>query len=157
MHEQSAGLNNAALSGIAGALALTTVHQVARAMTDNAPRMDIVGIRAIASGLRAAGANPGRADSLYPVALAGDIACNSAYYALVATGRRPNVWARGVLLGIGAGIGALLLPRRLGLGDPPHSHRISNQIMTVAWYLIGGLAAAATAECLRDRKPSLAL
>ena len=157
MHEQSLGMNEAALAGLAGALALTTIHQAARAVTDDAPRMDIVGIRALASGLRATGANPGSADSLYPVALAGDIVCNTAYYALVAAGRRPNVWARGVVLGLGAGIGALLLPRRLGLGDPPRSHRLANQIMTVAWYLLGGLAAAATAECLRDREPNLAM
>ena len=157
MHEQSGGLNNAALSGLAGALALTTVHQIARAVSDDAPRMDIVGVRAIAIGLRASGANPGSADTLYPVALAGDIACNSAYYALVAAGRRPNVWMRGVLLGLGAGVGALVLPRRLGLGDPPRSHRVANQIMTVAWYLIGGLAAAATAECLRETEPHLAM
>jgi hypothetical protein len=157
MHEQPIGLNNAALAGLAGAVALTTVHQVALAVTDEAPRMDIVGIRAIASSLRATGANPGTPDRLYPVALAGDIACNSAYYALVATGRRPNVWMRGVLLGLAAGIGALVLPRRLGLGDPPRSHRVANQIMTVAWYLIGGLAAAATAECLRETEPHLAM
>ena len=157
MDEQPIGLNGAALAGLAGAVALTTVHQVARAVTDDAPRMDVVGVRAIASGLRAAGADARDAASLYPVALAGDLACNSAYYALVAAGRRPNVWVRGTLLGIGAGVGALLLPRAMGLGDPPRSHRLANRIMTVAWYLIGGLAAAATAECLRDREPHLAM
>ena len=134
------------------AVTLTPVHQVARAVTEDAPRMDVVGMRAIEKGIRAAGAEPGSADSLYPVALAGDIACNSAYYALVAAGRHPNVWARGVMLGLGAGLGALLLPRRLGLGDPPRSHRMANQIMTMAWYPIGGLAAAATAACLRERE-----
>ena len=157
MHEQDIGMNKAALAGLAGAVALTTVPQVARAVTDDAPRMDVVGVRAIARGLRASGSDPGSAEALYPIALAGDIACNSAYYTLVAAGRRPNVWLRGTALGLAAGVGALLLPRRMGLGDPPRSHRVANQIMTVAWYLIGGLAAAATAECLRDREPHLAM
>ena len=156
MHEHPMGVNDAALSGVAGALALTTVHQIARAVTDDAPRMDVVGVRALASGLRAARTQPPPDHrTLYRWALAGDLACNSAYYALVAAGRRPNVWLRGAVLGLGAGIGALLLPQALGLGAPPRSHRTANQIMTVGWYLIGGLAAAATAHCLRTRESHL--
>jgi hypothetical protein len=132
-------------------VALTTVHQIARVVTEDAPRMDVVGMRAIAQGWRAAGAEPpADRDALYRWALAGDLACNSAYYALVAAGRRQNVWLRGTMLGLGAGIGALLLPQALGLGAPPRSSRVANQIMTVAWYLVGGLAAAATAQCLRS-------
>jgi hypothetical protein len=59
------------------------------------------------------------------------------------------VWPRAVALGLAAGIGALVLPRRLGLGDPPRSFRPANQVMTVAWYLLGALATAAAAKPLR--------
>jgi hypothetical protein len=55
-------------------------------------------------------------------------------------------------MGLLAGIGALVLPQRMGLGDPPHSELLSNKIMTVAWYTLGGLAAACTANWLAGRR-----
>lgn len=135
------------IAGAAGALALTAVHQAARAVTDDAPRMDVVGMRALARGLGAAGAEPrGHEDAMYAATLAGDLLSNSAYYALATT------YPRGVALGLAAGIGALLLPEPMGLGTPPKSDRLPNRVMTVAWYLIGGLVAAATARRLADRR-----
>ena len=93
---------------------------------------------------------PGPA-TLHTAAFAGDILCNTAYYSLATT------WTRGILLGLAAGVGALVLPPRMGLGDPPKSDRLSNKVMTVAWYLAGGLAAAATATrltSLREQPPA---
>ena len=140
---------DALLSGMAGAAALTAVHQAAQMVSDNAPRMDVVGMRAIARGKNAAAAGADSSTqhpSLYNMALAGDLLFNSAYYSLATT------WARGAALGLIAGIGALLLPKRMGLGDPPGSEHVSNQVMTVAWYVVGGLAAAWTAQCLAERR-----
>lgn len=139
-------IGDAALSGVAGAVAVTAVHQVARRLTDNAPRMDVLGVRALTRGAHMADIPvPGPA-TLQTAALAGDIVCNSAYYSLATT------WTRGIVLGLAAGVGALVLPQRLGLGAPPKSDRLPNKVMTVAWYLFGGLAAAATATRLATRQ-----
>ncbi len=139
--------DDALVSGMAGAVALTTVHQTALLITDSAPRMDVVGMRALARGAAAAGFElPHGHKGLYGATLAGDLICNAAYYSLATT------YVRGAALGLAAGLGALLLPERMGLGTPPKSERLSNQVMTVAWYLIGGLAAAATAQCLTSRR-----
>lgn len=135
-------------AGAAGAVALTSVHQIARAVTRDAPRMDVVGSRAIARTIRATGGTPPPPSTLRRWALAGDLFANSAYYSLVACGRDAHVWRRAVGLGLAAGLGALLLPARMGLGDPPKSDRVPNQIMTVAWYLLGGLATAAASRQL---------
>lgn len=43
-----------------------------------------------------------------------------------------------------------MLPKPLGLGDPPNAHLPGTQLMTVAWYLLGGMVAAA-AFAARDR------
>lgn len=143
----STTLHDSLISGAAGAVALTAVHQAARALTDNAPRMDVVGMRALARGATAAGAeSPKTHAGLYGATLAGDLIANSVYYSLATT------YTRGTILGVMAGIGALVLPERMGLGVPPKSELLSNRVMTVAWYLIGGLAAAATAQCLRARR-----
>ena len=107
--------------------------------------MDVVAERGIARGLEALGTRPPGEPALYRWALGGDLFANSAYYSLVACGSHPHVWRRGVALGLAAGAGALLLPGRIGLGEPPRSDRLDNQVMTVAWYVIGGLAAAAFA------------
>ena len=143
---------DAIISGMAGAAALTAVHQAARLVTDSAPRMDVVGMRAIARGRDAAGSPAALAGAtqqnpaLHNMALAGDLVFNSAYYSMATT------WTRGAALGLIAGIGALVLPQKLGLGDPPKSELLSNQVMTVAWYVIGGLAAAWTAQCLAEKR-----
>jgi hypothetical protein len=144
------------LAGACGAVALTAVHQLARRMTDDAPRMDVLGERAIARTVQAAGGTLPMQPRLHRWALAGDLVANSAYYSLVACGRHAHMWKRGVAMGLAAGAGALVLPRRIGLGDPPRSHHVPNQIMTVAWYLIGGLAAAGAGRALKAAAPAAA-
>lgn len=138
-------------AGVVGAVTLTAVHQMAQRISGDAPRMDVLGERAIAKSLMAAGAAVPDPPRLHRWALAGDLAANSAYYALVACGRNANVWRRGLALGLAAGAGALLLPQRIGLGEPPRADRVANQVMTIAWYLVGGLAAAAAGQGLRAR------
>jgi hypothetical protein len=141
--------SSALAAGVCGAVALTAVHQLARRVSDDAPRMDVLGERAIARTVHAAGGTLPMPRTLHRWALAGDLVANSAYYSLVACGRDAHLWTRGVAMGLAAGAGALVLPRRIGLGDPPRSQHIPNQIMTVAWYVIGGLAAAAVGQGLR--------
>ena len=142
-------ITSSLLAGLAGATALTAVHQLARRYVPNAPRMDVLGKRALnrlSSGQTAA-LPP---EDLERITLAGDLVANSAFYALVGAGTARQAWPRGVALGLAAGAGALLLPERLGLGPAPHSQSGANQIMTVAWYLIGGLAAATALQALRS-------
>ena len=146
MNDSSYGWGQALAAGAVGAVALTTVHQFARLFTDEAPRMDVVGGRAIERGVSAAGGEPPHGERLLNWTLAGDLLANTTYYALVAYGREPHVWRRATALGLAAGAGALVLPRPMGLGDPPHSGSRANQVMTVAWYLIGALAAAAASR-----------
>jgi hypothetical protein len=145
-------------AGMVGAVALTSVHQLARRMTEAAPRMDVLGERAIG---RAAAATCGTVPSrstLHRWALAGDLLANSAYYSLVTCGRDAHVWTRAVGLGLAAGVGALVLPARIGLGDPPNSDQLANKVMTIAWYLLGGLAAAAAGQRIKGaaRRSALA-
>jgi hypothetical protein len=146
-----ASWGRALAAGAVGAATLTAVHQAARRFSDDAPRMDVLGERAIARILEQRGEPLPPPGTLHRWALAGDLAANSIYYSLIACGSRASVWTRAVALGLGAGAGALVLPRPLGLGTPPKSDRIANQVMTVAWYLIGGLAAAAAGHAMQPR------
>ena len=135
-------------SGIVGATALTAVHETARHLIPHAPRMDVIGGRAITRPLRAAGVRPPRWNRVFWYTLAGEAISNSLYYSLVGIGPRRHAWKRGLLLGLGAGLGAAFLPPVMGLGRQPHRRAPFTQLLTIAWYTVGGLAAAATFRAL---------
>jgi hypothetical protein len=139
------------LAGLVGAVALTSVHQLGTRWLPDAPRMDVVGMRAMTAARRSAGLAVPGPRQLYRQTMAGDIASNAIYYSLVGVGPPAGRWWRAAALGMAAGVGALLLPRPMGLGDPPHSDSPRNQVLTVAWYTMGGLAAAATMDALERR------
>jgi hypothetical protein len=133
-------------SGLVGACALTLIHETARRYFDDAPRMDVVGMRAIARTLRAVDVNP--PIPLHEAALVGDIVSNSIYYGLVGVGDSEDALRNGALLGLAAGLGAVFLPEPLGLGRQPARNSTETNLMTVAWYLLGGLAAGAAYRAL---------
>ena len=146
----------AGLVGLAGAVTVTAVHHAAKAaVPETAPRMDVLGRRAIAKTIRAAGGEPPDTDRLQMMALAGDLISNTLYYALVGTGGGRGAWTKGSLLGAAAGLGAVVLPPHLGLGSAPSRRTPQTKAMSFAWYLLGGLAAAGAARLLdRGVRPS---
>lgn len=137
-------------SGLVGAVALNLLHETARQFIADAPRVDVLGKRAIAAAYDATGHEPPPDDELYALAMAGDIVSNSLYYSLVGMGDRRNALLCGALLGFGAGVGAVALPGKLGLGSAPSARTPATQAMTIAWYTVGGLAAAAAYRMLSD-------
>lgn len=133
-------------SGLVGACALTLVHEAARRYIDDAPRMDVVGMRALARGLRAVDIDP--PIPLHEAALVGDIVSNSLYYGLVGLGEPEDGVRNGALLGLAAGVAAVYLPEPLGLGRQPAKNSTETNLLTVAWYVLGGLAAGAAFQAL---------
>lgn len=135
------------LGGVAGALALTAVHEVGRRLLTRAPRMDEVAMRGLRRVLPGRQRDPRR---LHQLALGGDLISNAVYYSAIAAPTPKETWTRAVVLGTAAGVGALLLPERLGLGAPQNSEHRANQVMTIGWYLAGALAAAFVATRVRE-------
>jgi hypothetical protein len=147
-------MSTAAASGLAGACALTLIHESARQVIPNAPRMDILGMRAIAKSLRLLKQEPPSGERLHNITLVGDIISNSAYYSLVGVGKPERALLRGILLGLAAGLGAVLLPGPLGLGNAPSARTPETKVMTVGWYVAGGIAAAVAYRLLSKRTNS---
>ena len=135
-------------SGLVGACALTLVHETARRYIDDAPRMDVVGMRAIAKTFRAVDAEP--PVPLHETALVGEMVSNSLYYGLVGLGEPGDGVRNGALLGLAAGVAAVYLPEPLGLGRQPAKNSTETNLLTVAFYLLGGLAAGAAYQALSD-------
>lgn len=145
-------ISKALVSGLAGAVALTLTHETLRRLVPEAPRMDVLGMRAISKILKKAGSQPPADSELRTWAMVGDVISNSLYYSLAGTGK--DAWLRGGLLGAGAGAGAVLLPGPMGLGTDPSNRTNSTRAMTVGLYLLGGMVAAAVGSALacEDKK-----
>lgn len=141
-------------SGVVGAATLTAVHETARQYIPGAPRIDIIGKRAIARPMKAMGLQPPAGNRLYWTTLAAEVVSNGVFYGLVGAGGRKNAWRRGIIMGAAAGLGAAFLPPFMGLGRQPQRKTPWTQLMTIAWYLASGVAAAAAARCPRmeDRR-----
>jgi hypothetical protein len=137
--------------GLAGALVLTGLHEVARRLLPHAPRMDVIGERALSRTLRLSGRRPPRGRRLYGATLAGELVSNMLYYSLAGSGSRSNRLRQGLLVGLAAGLGAVLLPPRLGLGHPPGERAPLTPLLTLAWYTAGGLAAALVTRMFEER------
>jgi hypothetical protein len=112
-------ITTALLNGLAGAVALTVLHETVRRVRSDAPRMDTLGRRALAKGLEAARLETPSEDRLQAVAMGGDIVANTLLYSLACLGK-PSP-ARGAALGALAGVGSLVLAPLMGLGSRPGS------------------------------------
>jgi hypothetical protein len=144
--------------GLVGATALTLVHEGARRVLKHPPRMDVLGKRSLKKGIRFFGGEPAHGRRLHRQTLAADVLSNGLFFSLVALGRPKRPYLRGALLGLAAGLGAVVLPPRLGLGRAPSRARPSTSLLTVAWYTLGGLVAArATRKLLARQEPTLPL
>lgn len=139
-------------SGLVGATALTAIHESARKTFADAPRMDVLGERAIAKSMKLVGSQPPCEENLHSAALVGDVISNSLYYSLVGLGEPKTAVLRGAILGLAAGIGGVYLPGPLGLGNGPSARTPATKLMTIGWYLAGGVAAGLAYQLMHRRR-----
>ncbi|WP_229311567.1 hypothetical protein [Larkinella rosea] len=138
-------------SGVIGAGVLTALHETARHYIDDAPRADVLGMRAIRNTLTKIDVATPSDEELHDWALGGDLVSNALYYSLVGLAKPRYELLAGTALGLAAGIGAVGLTGPLGLGTAPTQRTASTAAMTISWYVIGGLAAAGAYALLKRR------
>jgi hypothetical protein len=105
-------------------------------------------MQALAKTLDVLGAPVPKGNALYNATLAADLVSNGAYFAGVAPW--PSPLLAGLVLGVAAGIGAVMLPEPLGLSTAPTSRTAATSVLTALLYTAGGLAAGLLYERLRD-------
>ncbi len=142
--------SQAAVAGAAGAVTTNVLHEITRRLTPDAPRVDLLGMQALARGLQFLGFEAPVGGTLYRLTLAGDLVSNSAYFALVARGPQDMALPVGAALGVLAGIGAVVLPQRLGLSATPTERTTMTKALTVLLYTAGGIAAGLAFDALDD-------
>lgn len=138
--------------GLAGAAALTLIHETLKKVSPNAPRMDLLGMNAIKKGLRYINAKTPDERELYRWTLAGDLVSNALYYSVAGATTKAHPLVRGSLLGLAAGVGAIFLPRPMGLKPAYSSVNPKRSLMTLGLYVAGGLVAAAVMTALDKRQ-----
>ena len=72
--------SSALLGGLAGAAALTILHETVRKVNEDAPRMDLLGKEAITKTLKCVDVAIPNEDNLFKINMACDIISNSLYY-----------------------------------------------------------------------------
>jgi len=140
------------LGGLAGACALTLLNESVKRLDKDAPRMDLLGMNAVARLMKGNNILSQTTSRLFPVALAGDLVTNSLYYSMADAENKKSTLIRGSLLGLAAGMGAVVLPKSLGLNDEATTRTLKTKVLTVTWYVIGGLVAAAVINLLDKKK-----
>jgi hypothetical protein len=141
-----------AIGGLAGACALTLINQIAARVDKQAPRLDLLGMNAVAKFFKNPKAAPVLFRKLLPMSVAGDLLSNTLYYAMASGRTKDNTLLRGLLLGLGAGLGAVVLPKPLGLDASTTNLTRKTQAMTMAWYILGGLVAAAVMNAIEEKE-----
>jgi len=138
------------ISGFSGALALTILHQVFKKTVKDPPRMDKLGEQALQKIIKSTGHSAPAKEELFGVTMAGDLAGNAMYYSMV--GALPvNPLITGASLGLAAGLGAVLMPRPLGLDESYSNKTTGTSLLTVAIYLTGGIVAGLVQAQLKKK------
>ncbi|MGM9478087.1 hypothetical protein ACS5PU_16800 [Pedobacter sp. GSP4] len=130
------------ISGLAGAVVLNILHESLKNKDSGMPRIDRMGEEALQKSLGYLGTGIEDQHNLYLATLAGDIAGNAVYYSLIG-GRNSLIWPKAITLGLAAGIGAVTLPKPMGLDPKPIARNEKATALTIAYYLTGALATAA--------------
>lgn len=143
---------SSAIGGLAGACALTLINQAIAKLDKRAPRLDLLGMNAVAKFFKSPKSAPMVVQKLLPMAVAGDLVSNSLYYSMASGKTKRQTLIKGALLGLGAGLGAVALPRPMGLDATPTNLTTRTQVLTIAWYVIGGLVAAAAINAMDERE-----
>lgn len=140
------------MNGLIGAVTLTVAHQVLRNQVADAPKMDKLGEEGVENLFEKLGRPAPTGKSLTYLALAGDIALNTLYYSQVGSSRGVGAVAKGLSLGLGAGLGTAKLPSFLGFSKDATEQTPRQTAMTVGLYVLGGVAAAMAAQSCKKKK-----
>jgi len=147
-------VSSALAGGLAGTITVASLHEAMRRVTPTAPRMDLLDMDLLRKGLTKMNKLVPGDDTLQRWAVGGELFCDTAYFSMAAAGGRKRVWLTGALLGLAAGISAVVLPKSMGLPPEPSNKTMGTKLMTIGLYFLGGLAAAAVARLVEGPRKS---
>jgi len=140
-------VSSALAGGLAGTITVASLHEAMRRVSPTAaPRMDLLDMDLLRKGLTKLNKKIPADGALQRWAVGGELLCDTAYFSMAAAGGKKRIWLYGALLGLAAGISAVVLPKSMGLPAETSNKTVGTKIMTIGLYFLGGLAAAAVAR-----------
>ncbi|AWH83900.1 hypothetical protein HYN59_01655 [Flavobacterium album] len=139
------------LAGLGGAIALNILHESLKRKSKDMPRVDLLGEEALQKTLQHFDAEIDDKKSLYAATLAGDILSNTMYYGMIGNGDKDYLFTRAIAYGLAAGVGAVTLPKPLGLDEEPVAHSNKTKALTVGYYLAGALVTAGILALMKKK------
>lgn len=137
-------LSRALVAGVVGSVTTNILHELGRRTWSDAPRVDLLGMQALAKSLKLLNLRAPTGRELYNATLAADLLANSVYFSLVGAASRERPIAAGAAIGIIAGCGAVVLPPPLGLAAQLTNRTTFTRALSIALYTAGGLATGFT-------------
>jgi len=128
-------------AGLMGSIALNILHEAVRKNLNNVPEVNLLGAEAVNKTLSQYGRPIQDPDDLHKVTLELDLIANAVYYSTIGSSGK-YIWPKAIAMGLTAGIGALKLPKPLGLDPTPVTETTQKQVLTVGYYLFGALVTA---------------
>jgi hypothetical protein len=140
-------MGSAITAGAIGTTAITLLHEGARQVIPNSPRVELMGMRGIQKyGLDPLGLTVPR-PLLYSLSIAFDLVHNSLGYAmavgLAGNQNKKRLWTTAILYGLGTGIFTLTMPPLVKIGQQPTKNLKATSAMTIGMYILGGIITAA--------------
>lgn len=123
------------MAGFGGAIALSVLDKYVRKNFDEVPEFNEMGEQVIDKSLEVVNLQVKDPDKLYNATVAGDVFTNGIYYAL-------TPFKMSTLVGALGGLGAIVLPKKLGLDNEPIAGTDKKKMITVGYYVFGALVAA---------------
>lgn len=137
------------IAGLAGATVLNLLHETLKNKSPNMPRIDLLGENALQKTLKYFGGNIESSANLYKATLASDVVGNTLYYSLIGTGNQRYLWPKAIFMGLSAGIGAVTLPKPMGLDSQPVAKNDTVKVLTVGYYLLGAVVTGLVLNLMR--------
>ncbi|HAV02488.1 MAG TPA: hypothetical protein DCW95_04715 [Chryseobacterium sp.] len=143
---------NRSIAGLAGALALTGVHQLFKKCMDDAPHLEQVGEEAVKESLEAVDVQLSDEDQVYNAALGGNILSNAVLFSTLATSTSPTqIVTKSLGTGLLGAAGTLGLAEQL-LGNNKATNTDKKKWMTAGYYLLGALVTVGVYNVLERNK-----
>jgi hypothetical protein len=109
------------------------MNETIRQFDDEAPRLDLLGMRALSDVTSQ--------DNLRAKALVSDLTLNTLYYSIVGASSAESAPLCGAALGVSGGIGAVALPGPMGYGEDVTNRTRKTQALSIEYYTGAGLIA----------------
>ncbi len=146
------GLIKNLAAGFLGSVALNVLHETLRKNETNVPKINLLGEEALNKTLINFGGDPITDDEeLYKATLKADLISNTMYYSMIG-GKSKYIWPKAIFFGLSAGIGAIKLPKPLGLDPEPVAATNQMKALTIGYYLFGALVTGLVLKTLTKSK-----